>query len=110
MSGSWVLLKEARAVFVGSILEEPPKYRFRVDENIKGVKGDSFEVEAVPFGAHFEVGKQYLVFLDYVLPLDDGEHLFAPTQADTTNRKPNPSRLKSSPQCSLILHTVAQGV
>jgi hypothetical protein len=31
------LLRDTRAVFVGSLTEETPSYRFHVDEKIKGV-------------------------------------------------------------------------
>jgi hypothetical protein len=78
MPRSCSLLKETRAVFVGSLTAKTPQYRFRVDEKIKGVTGDSFDVEAFPCIGYeyFQVGKRYLVFVD-VIRLDDGEHLFA---------------------------------
>ena len=70
------LLKDTRAVFVGSLTEEAPRYRFHVDEKLKGVTSDYFEIEPYPISTYFEIGKQYLVFVD-VMPLEDGEHLFA---------------------------------
>jgi len=51
------LLKGWRAVFVGSLVENSPKFRFRVDENIKGAKDDYFELEQWPWGTHFEMGE-----------------------------------------------------
>ena len=39
---SCTLLKDTRAVFVGSRTEETPRYRFHVDEKIKGVTSDYF--------------------------------------------------------------------
>ena len=72
---SCTLLKDTRAVFVGSLTEEAPRYRFHVDEKLKGVTSDYFDLEPYPSG-HFEIGKQYLVFAD-VVPLEDGEHFFA---------------------------------
>jgi hypothetical protein len=68
------LLKDTRAVFVGSLTEATPSYRFHVDEKIKGVTSDYFDLEAYPFG-NFERGKQYLVFAEAV-PLEDGEHFY----------------------------------
>ncbi|MGA9963657.1 MAG: carboxypeptidase-like regulatory domain-containing protein [Terriglobales bacterium] len=73
---SCTLLKDTRAVFIGSLTEETPSYRFHVDEKIKGVTSDYFDLEPYPISGHFEIGKQYLVFVD-VMPLEDGEHLFA---------------------------------
>jgi len=70
------LLKDIRAVFVGSLTEATPRYRFHVDEKLKGVTSDYFEIEPYPISTYFEIGKQYLVFVD-VMPLEDGEHLFA---------------------------------
>jgi hypothetical protein len=77
MPGSCSLLKGARAVFVGSLVERGQRFRFRVDEHIKGEKDDYFEIEDLPLmSSHFELGKQYLVFVDS-MPLKDGDHLFA---------------------------------
>jgi hypothetical protein len=73
---SCTLLKGTRAVFVGSLTEETPRYRFHVDEKIKGVTGDYFDLEPYPISGHFEISRQYLVFVD-VMPLEDGEHFFA---------------------------------
>jgi hypothetical protein len=73
---SCTLLKDTTAVFVGSLTEDAPRYRFHVDEKIKGVTSDYFEIEPYPISTYFEIGKQYLVFVD-VMPLEDGEHLFA---------------------------------
>jgi hypothetical protein len=72
---SCTLLKDTRAVFVGSLTEEAPRYRFHVDEKLKGVTSDYFDLEPYPSG-HFEIGKQYLVFAD-VVRLEDGEHFYA---------------------------------
>jgi hypothetical protein len=69
------LLKDTRAVFVGSLTEDAPQYRFHVDEKIKGVTSNYFDLEPYPSG-HFEIGKQYLVFAD-VVRLEDGEHFYA---------------------------------
>jgi hypothetical protein len=76
---SCTLRAEALAIFAGTVTEIPTgtmKYRFHVDEKFEGVNSDYFEVEWMPCGWEFEVGKQYLVF---VIPmhLDDGDHLFA---------------------------------
>lgn len=77
MPGSCSLLKGTRAVFVGSLVERGQRLRFRVDEHIKGGKGDYFELEDLPLmSSHFELGKQYLVFVDS-MQLKDGDHLFA---------------------------------
>jgi hypothetical protein len=72
---SCTLLKDTSAVFVGSLTEETPSYRFHVDEKLKGVTSDYFDLEPYP-SAHFEIGKQYLVFAD-VVRLEDGEHFYA---------------------------------
>ncbi|HSZ02382.1 MAG TPA: carboxypeptidase-like regulatory domain-containing protein [Terriglobales bacterium] len=72
---SCTLLKDTTAVFVGSLTEDAPRYRFHVDEKIKGVASDFFDLEPYPSG-HFEIGKQYLVFAD-VVQLEDGEHFYA---------------------------------
>src|SRR5579863_2180384 len=73
---SCTLLKDTRAVFVGSLTEDAPRYSFHVDEKIKGVTGDYFDLEPYPISGHFEISRQYLVFVD-VMPLEDGEHFFA---------------------------------
>jgi hypothetical protein len=83
---SCTLLKDTKAIFVGTLAEETPQYRFHVDENIKGVKGDYFDLEPYPISRHFEIGRQYLVFVD-TMRLDDGEHLFAHECGSTSELK-----------------------
>ena len=51
---SCTLLKDTRAVFVGSRTEETPRYRFHVEEKIKGVTSDYFDLEPYPISGHFE--------------------------------------------------------
>jgi hypothetical protein len=80
---SCTLLKDTRAVFVGSRTEETPRYRFHVDEKIKGVTSDYFDLEPYPISGHFEIGKEYLAFAD-VVPLEDGEHFFATQECGPT--------------------------
>jgi len=58
------LLKAPHIVFVGTVLETEPKYRFWVSEKLKGVTTKFFELDQVPCGVRFAVGKQYLVFAD----------------------------------------------
>lgn len=41
---------------------------FHVDEKIKGVTSDYFDLEPYPISGHFEIGKEYLVFVDVVPP------------------------------------------
>jgi hypothetical protein len=83
---SCTLLKDTKAIFVGTLTQETPQYRFHVDENIKGVKGDYFDLEPYPISRHFEIGKRYLVFVD-TMRLDDGEHLFAHECGSTSELK-----------------------
>ncbi len=81
---SGTLLKDTRAVFVGSLTEETPRYRFQVDEKIEGVTSDYFDLEPYPISGHFEIGKEYLVFVD-VVPLEGGEHFFATQECGPTS-------------------------
>ena len=57
---------------------------FHVDEKIKGVTSDYFDLEPYPISGHFEIGKEYLVFAD-VVPLEDGEHFFATQECGPTS-------------------------
>lgn len=67
-----VLKASYPAIFVGTVLETQPKFRFRVSEKIKGVTTDTFELDHVPCrGIEFQLGKQYLVFAE-PLTLSDG--------------------------------------
>jgi hypothetical protein len=57
---------------------------FHVDEKIKGVTSDYFDLEAYLISGHFEIGKEYLAFAD-VVPLEDGEHFFATQECGPTS-------------------------
>ena len=67
------MLKDSSpAIFVGTVLETQPRFRFRVSEKIKGVTTDTIELDHVPCtGIEFQLGKQYLVFAE-PLTLADG--------------------------------------
>jgi hypothetical protein len=81
---SCTLLKDTRALFVGCL---PRKLRgtvFHVDEKIKGVTSDYFDLEPYPISGHFEIGKEYLVFVD-VVPLEDGDQFFATQECGPTS-------------------------
>jgi tetratricopeptide (TPR) repeat protein len=61
------LLRNERAVFIGTVTEERPAghYYFRVDERFKDAKEGYFEIDGLPFPTfvgRFQIGKQYLVF------------------------------------------------
>jgi hypothetical protein len=66
MPGPCRLLKQAKVVFAGAAVSKDSdsfRWRFRVTEAFKGVKGEYIEVHQFPNGGvHFEVGEQYLVF------------------------------------------------
>jgi hypothetical protein len=81
---SCTLRKDTRALFVGCL---PRKLRgtvFHLDEKIKGVTSDHFDLEPYPISGHFEIGKEYLAFAD-VVPLEDGEHFFATQECGPTS-------------------------
>jgi hypothetical protein len=87
---SCTLLKDTRALFVGCL---PRKLRgtvFQVDEKIKGVTSDYFDLEPYPISGHFEIGKEYLAFAD-VVPLEDGEHFFATQECGPTKSVDQPA-------------------
>jgi len=59
---------------------------FHVDEKIKGVTSDYFDLEPYPISGHFEIGKEYLVFVD-VVPLEDGEQALLRDARVWTNQR-----------------------
>lgn len=62
--GSCSLLKGQQAVFVGLLVNKGERLRFRIEEHIKGAKGDYFEMdELIDGSSYFETGKRYLVFV-----------------------------------------------
>ena len=66
MPGPCSLLHQAKAIFVGTVIEVNEtslQKRFRVTEAFKGVKSGYVEVIDVPGGTrHFKLGEPYLVF------------------------------------------------
>jgi hypothetical protein len=80
--GPCPLLKQSKAVFVGTLIDKSPdRLHFRVTEAFKGVKGDYFDLEplvALGIGdKYFSPGEQYVLFVA-AIDFGDGEHLFAP--------------------------------
>jgi hypothetical protein len=59
------LLKNSKAIFVGTLIEgegHSSRHRFRVTEVFKGVKGNYIDLEESIWGPDFKLGAQYLVF------------------------------------------------